>query len=46
MKLTVMGQLSSQTLGMSNYLNDDGVSGMGNPMGDMGMDQSMNPNVM
>ena len=45
MKLTVMGQLSSQTLGSSNYLSDDGVSGMGNPAGDMGMDQTMNPNV-
>ena len=38
-KLSVMGKLSSETLGMSNYLNDDGVSGMGNPAGDMGMDQ-------
>lgn len=39
MTLTVLGELNSQTLGSSNYRTDDGVSGMGNPSGDMGMDQ-------
>ncbi|MEN9518193.1 MAG: hypothetical protein RLZZ381_781 [Cyanobacteriota bacterium] len=39
MSLTVLGELSSQTLGGSNYLIDDGFSGMGNPAGDMGVDQ-------
>ena len=41
MKLTVLGEVSSQTLGGSDYFNNDGRSGMG-----MAIDQGNDQNVV